>query len=128
MPEARGHSFTGDIQVPPHGEKGHSLAASVLAGAACPCGGCAGMWLLECGCDTAREIEGLAAHLLERGRPPEEVLAQLGRQYGLVTAAAPPAALPSLPDALSGLSGVVPGPAVRGPVDVPTGARRTASP
>lgn len=120
---ARGHTFTGEVQVPPHGEVGHALAASLLAGAACPCGGCGGEPILSCGCDTAREIEGLAAHLLESGRPREEVAAQLRSHYGLVVVSAPAAPPRVAPGgALEGLSGVLEG-RVRGPVDVPSSAR-----
>ena len=133
MPRRTGHTFTGEISVPPHGDAGHRLASSLLAGAACPCGGCQGMLVLECGCDMAREIEGLAAHLLERGRAPSEVAAQLQSHYGLALAAPGAAsrrAAPS-PDPLSGLAEAfenAAGAEVGGPADVPTGARRTATP
>jgi hypothetical protein len=119
------HTFTGEINVPPHGEKGHGLAQTLLAGTTCPCGGCQGMQLLECGCDTAREVEGLAAHLLERGKPETEVLAQLSEHFGLV---APRAS--RTPGAASGLEGLSEAfrtmPGIQGPANVPSSARRTA--
>lgn len=125
---ARGHTFSGNVEVPPHGEEGHALAASLLAGAACPCGGCGGEPLLTCGCDTAKEIEGLAAHLLERGRPREEVAAQLRSHYGLALAAsaAPGAAPRNLDGPLDDLSGLLEG-RPRGPIDVPSSARPGAN-
>lgn len=125
MPARKGHTFTGEINAPPHGPEGHKLAQSLLAGATCPCGGCQGMMLLECGCDMSREVEGLAAHLLERGKPAAEVLAQLSQHYGLAAGAAPAAALP---DGLDGLADAFRGPAIRGPAEVPSSARRTSPP
>src|SRR5687767_9407982 len=69
MPEPRtGHTFTGQVDVPPHGELGHTLAAKVLGEIECPCGGCENMTVAECTCDVAKEVEGTAAHLFERGK------------------------------------------------------------
>lgn len=84
------------------------------------------MLVLECGCDMSREIEGLAAHLLERGKPRHEVAAQLQQHFGLVLASAPAARPPSGPDALDGLADALSKPGVGGPAQVPTGARKTA--
>ena len=132
MPARKGHTFTGEINAPPHGPEGHKLAQSLLAGAACPCGGCQGMMLLECGCDMAREVEGLAAHLLERGKPTAEVLAQLSEHYGLASSGSTTPGTASsgaaLPDGLDGLADAFRGPGVRGPAEVPSSARRTAPP
>lgn len=132
IPARTGHTFTGEINAPPHGEAGHGMAATLLAGATCPCGGCDHMLVLECGCDLSREIEGLAAHLLERGKPEREVLAQLNAHFGLVapgasrtraTTVAPPAdGLDGLADAFSK------SPTIGGPADVPTGARKMNEP
>lgn len=122
IPGRTGHTFTGELNVPPHGEKGHGLAQSLLAGATCPCGGCQGMKLLECGCDTAREVEGLAAHLLERGKPSSEVLAQLTQHFGLVASGGSPVA-PSGLDGLADAFRTKPG--IQGPANVPSSARRT---
>lgn len=125
IPARSGHTFTGEINAPPHGEAGHGMAASLLAGATCPCGGCDHMLVLECGCDLSREIEGLAAHLLERGKPEAEVLAQLSSHFGLAapgrsrgSIAAPGDGLDGLADALSKK------PAIGGPADVPSSARK----
>lgn len=121
IPARKGHTFTGELNVPPHGEKGHGLAQTLLAGATCPCGGCQGMALLECGCDTAREVEGLAAHLLERGKPGAEVVAQLTQHFNYVAPGAPtsPSGLDGLSDALRTRTGI------QGPANVPSSARRT---
>lgn len=123
VPARTGHTFTGQLNVPPHSEKGHALAQTLLVGATCPCGGCQGMQLLECGCDTAREVEGLAAHLLERGKPDAEVLAQLSEHFGLKGARAavqtPASGLDGLADAFKTLPGI------QGPANVPSSARRT---
>lgn len=125
---ASGHTFTGEINAPPHGAEGHELAQSLLAGATCPCGGCQGMMLLACGCDVSREVEGLAAHLLERGKAGPEVLAQLSEHFGLVAGgmrAAPATGVP--PDGLDGLADAFRrGSGVRGPAEVPSSARRTS--
>lgn len=124
VPARTGHTFTGELNVPPHGEKGHGLAQALLVGATCPCGGCQGMLLLECGCDTAREVEGLAAHLLERGKPDAEVFAQLSEHFGLVVARGSAVQVPA-----SGLDGLADAfktrPGIQGPANVPSSARRT---
>jgi mono/diheme cytochrome c family protein len=87
------------------------------------------MQILECGCDMAREVEGLAAHLLERGKPRDEVAAQLEQHFGLVLARGPSPTTPmkGAPDALDGLADAfAKESAVTGPANVPTGARKTA--
>ncbi len=87
------------------------------------------MAVTECGCDTAREIEGLAAHLLERGAGDDVVLARLAGRFGLAVSGASagetgPArsAVPvsNLPDGLAGIAGAA---EVKRPQDVPTSAR-----
>ena len=121
LPARTGHTFTGELNVPPHGEKGHALAQELLAGAMCPVG--EGTRLLECGCDTSREIEGLAAHLLERGKPREEVLAQLNQHFGLVARG------PAAQGSTSGFDGLADAfqkrPGIQGPANVPSSARQT---
>ncbi len=135
--QKRGHTFTGKVDVPAHGEPGHTLAQSVLAGLACPCGGCSDMVVTECGCDTAKEIEGLTAHLLERGSRGDEVLAQVAGHYALevapsVLAAAARYSLSGAPPSVSGgdipedVSRILQKPAGAGvsrPRDIPTSAR-----
>lgn len=124
IPGRSGHTFTGELNVPPHGEKGHGLAQVLLANATCPCGGCEGMRLLECGCDTSREVEGLAAHLLERGKPESEVLAQLTQHFGLVAAGG--AGGPKKESGFDGLADAFKmKPGIQGPANVPSSARRT---
>ena len=81
-PPHKGHTFTGQVNVPPHSEEAHQLADTLIAGITCPCGGCQNMKLGECGCDTAKEVGGYAAHLLERGKHGDEVLKQLEPRYG----------------------------------------------
>lgn len=130
VPERSGHTFTGEINAPPHGEAGHALAQKLLAGATCPCGGCDHMVLLECGCDTAREIEGLAAHLLERGKSSTEVFAQLNQHFGLVAPdGARGSVVPAPGDGLEGLADAFSKkPSVGGPAEVPSSARRIVEP
>ena len=140
--QKRGHTFTGNIDVPAHGEPGHALAQQVLAGLACPCGGCSDMVVTECGCDTAKEIVGLTAHLLERGSRGDEVLAQVAGHYALDVppavleeasqlslSGAPPRTTPALgpgsgiPDDVSRILQKPAGANVTRPADVPTSAR-----
>lgn len=83
-PPHKGHTFTGDVQVPPHSEDAHQLADTLVANVTCPCGGCEKMKIGVCQCDTAKEVAGFAAHLLERGKRGDEVLTQLTPRYGLV--------------------------------------------
>ena len=83
-PPHKGHTFTGDVQVPPHSEAAHQLADTLVANVTCPCGGCEKMKIGVCQCDTAKEVAGFAAHLLERGKRGDEVLTQLTPRYGLV--------------------------------------------
>ena len=129
-PPPRGHTFTGKVDVPPHGDVGHELAAKILGEVACPCGGCSDMSLLECGCDLAKEAEGIAAHLFERGKTGAQVLAQLSERYrfevppsvlarvGSVGSGAPSTAPEPAP---AGLSGMLEG--ISRPLDIPTSAR-----
>lgn len=132
----RGHVFTANPDVPAHGEAGHALAQRVLAGLGCPCGGCSDMVVTECGCDTAKEIEGLTAHLLERGSRGDEVLAQVAGHYALevppaVLAAAARLALSGedvggssgIPEDVSRMLQKPAGPGVTRPRDIPTSAR-----
>lgn len=117
-PPHMGHTFTGDINVPPHSEAAHELANVLLKDIPCPCGGCQHMTLGECTCDTAQEVGGYAAHLLERGKRGDEVLAQLQPRYNLqltdavrATAAkitlangAPPEAVGGAQEAMNGVA------------------------
>ncbi len=131
MPEPRrGHTFTGEVDVPPHGELGHKLAGQILGEVACPCGGCTDMTIGECTCDVAREAEGLAAHLFERGKNGAQVLGQLGTRYGFQVPAAvlakaekvgAPMASSSGPPAAASGGGLLD--LVDRPLDVPTSAR-----
>ena len=148
-PPHKGHTFTGDVNVPPHSEEAHQLADVLLRDVTCPCGGCDKMKLGVCQCDTAKEVGGFAAHLLERGKRGDEVLSALAPRYGLeldapllaqartITLAnpqfadAPPmeslgeaAPSSSTLDGLSGLSEMASKPGVQRLIDVPTSARR----
>ena len=83
------------------------------------------MVLLECGCDRAKEIEGIAAHLLERGRPDSEIVTILSADYGVRfgsrgSGTAPTTDLELLSETMNR------SPGVRGPAEVPSGARKTA--
>lgn len=92
------------------------------------------MTLLECTCDLAKEAEGLAAHLFERGKNGAQVLAQLGGRYGFEVPASVLARVESVgaPHGSSGAS-AAPEPRVGGgslldlpierPRDIPTSAR-----
>lgn len=148
-PPHKGHTFTGNVDVPPHSEQAHQLADVLLRDVTCPCGGCDHMTLGTCTCDTAKEVGGFAAHLLERGKRGDEVLTALAPRYGLdiadhlasargislanpqfADAPAPeqeaadvPASSSSTLDGLSGLSEMASKPGVQRLIDVPTSAR-----
>jgi hypothetical protein len=84
------------------------------------------MSLAECGCDVAKEAEGVAAHLFERGKNGAQVLTQLATRYGFEVPAATlaraekigaPHASEPLPE--PGFMGL----GVDRPLDIPTSAR-----
>ena len=85
------------------------------------------MTVAECTCDVAKEVEGTAAHLFERGKDGRQVLTQIAARWRFeiperVLARAEAVGAPHASETAPAKDGFM-GLGVDRPLDVPTGAR-----